>query len=80
MLKDKMGQEIKVGMFVIKPWDGSFDLGRVTKVTEHTFTYEYMYENYKKEKKLISSVCKVPTRCLVVPEIIANYWTILDGV
>jgi hypothetical protein len=80
MLKDKMGQEIKVGMFIIKPWDGCFDIGRVIKVTEKTFTYEYMYVNYKKEKQRMESVCKVPDRCLAVPEILANYWSILDGV
>ena len=67
MLKDKMGQEIKVGMFIIKPWDGCFDIGRVIKVTEKTFTYEYMYVNYKKEKQRMESVCKVPDRCLAVP-------------
>lgn len=79
MLKDKMGQEIKVGMFIIKPWDGCFDLGRVIKVTEHTFTYEYKRASWQ-NGKILTSVCKVPERCLAVPEIIANYWTILDGV
>lgn len=79
MLKDKMGQEIKVGMYIIKPWDGCFDIGRVVKVTEKTFSYEYKGEAWQKGRTC-TSVCKVPERCLAVPEILANYWSILDGV
>ena len=67
MLSDKMGQEIEVGMWIIKPWDGTFDIGRVIKTTKHTFTFEY--ENWN--GKLITSVCKVPERCLAVPEILS---------
>lgn len=73
ILKDKMGQEIKEGMWVIKPWEGTFDVGRVVKVTESTFTYTR--KNW--QGKEVTSVCKVPWRCLVVPEILANYWDIL---
>lgn len=79
MLKDKMDQEIKVGIYVVKPWDGCFDLGRVIKVTDKTFTYEYKGAAWQ-NGKICTSVCKVPWNCLVVPEILANYWTILDGV
>ena len=75
MLTDKLGQEITVGMYVIKPWDGTFDLGRVIKVGEDRFTYEYHNEHCG---GTVQSVCKVPNRCLVIPEIMANYWSILD--
>lgn len=79
MLVDKMDQEIKVGMYVIKPWNGEFDLGRVTKVTDKTFTYEYKGTGFYKGKTM-TSVCKIPWHCLVVPEILANYWSVLEGV
>jgi hypothetical protein len=77
MLTDKLGQEITVGMYVIKPWNGVFDLGRVIKVGEDRFTYEYRVEHFT-SGRTIQSVCKVPNRCLVIPEIMANYWSILD--
>jgi hypothetical protein len=76
MLTDKLGQEITVGMYVIKPWDGVFDLGRVIKVGEDRFTYEYHNEYHA--GRMMQSVCKVPDRCLAVPEILVNYWSILD--
>ena len=78
MLKDKMGQEIEVGLWVIKPWNGSFDLGKVIKVTEHTFTYEGNYTDYQGRHRTRNSICKVPERCLVVPDIVANFWSILQ--
>ena len=78
MIVDKFGQVINVGDFIIKPWGGCFDVGRVIKVTEHTFTYEYKGEGWHAGKTL-TSVCKVPERCLVVPPIVANYWSVLDG-
>lgn len=73
MLVDKMEQKIEVGQWVIKPWDGTFDLGKVVKVTDHTFTYEYI--DWRGNKA--TSICKVPDRCLVIPEILANYWSVL---
>lgn len=80
MLKDKLGQEILVGMYVIKPWDGCFDLGRVVKVNEKTFVYEEKYIDYNNVPRTRKSTCKVPWNCLAVPEILANYWSVLEGV
>ena len=74
MLVDRLGQEIEVGMWVIKPWDGTFDLGKVIKINAKTFEYEYISGF---GPKVCTSVCKVPERCLVVPHIVANYWTAL---
>lgn len=74
MLVDKLGQEIEVGMWVIKPWNGVFHLGKVIKVNNRTFEYEYISEG---SPRVYTSVCKVPDRCLVVPHIVANYWTAL---
>lgn len=71
-LVDKLGQEIVAGMWVIKPEDMSFILGRVTEVKAHTFKYEY-----ERWGRTYNTICKIPNRCLVVPEIIANYWSIL---
>ncbi len=72
-MKDKMGQEIEVGMWVIKPWDKCFDLGKVVELTSQGFKYEYTDWRGRKA----TSLCKVPERCLAVPEILANYWEIL---
>lgn len=73
-LVDKLGQEIVAGMWVIKPEDMSFVVGRVVDVKQHTFTYEY---TYSPSGRVYKSLCKIPNRCLVVPEIVANYWTAL---
>lgn len=72
MLFDKMNQEIEVGMWIIKPWDGTFDIGRVVKTTAQTFTYEHDIGG-----RMYTSVCRVPGRCLAIPEILANYWEVL---
>lgn len=77
VMVDKLDQKIEVGQWVIKPWDKSFVVGKITEVGNGTFKYEYTERDYHGNAKTYSSLCKVPWRCLVVPEIVANYWQVL---
>lgn len=70
-LKDKMGQEIEVGMWVIRgrTWGRStstVEFGKVTKVSET-----------KNWISIDGRLCKNPQLTIVVPDIVANFWSIL---
>tara|TARA_R110000744_G_C19371770_1_gene563203 strand:- start:57708 stop:57920 length:213 start_codon:yes stop_codon:yes gene_type:complete len=69
MLKDKMGQDISVGMWIIRgrrygASSASVEFGKVTKMNE-----QYIWIDDRQ--------CRHPHLCIVVPDIVANYWSIL---
>lgn len=79
MLKDQLGQEIKVGTILIRPElvfrAARFRVVKVVELTNSHFKYVTLLPRKSEQVRL----CRMPGECLVVPEIIMNYWSILEG-
>lgn len=70
-MKDKMGQEIEVGMWIIR----GRNYGRSTSTVEFGKVTEILPS--KKWIKIDGRICKNPQLTIVVPDIVANFWSIL---
>jgi hypothetical protein len=79
MLKDQLGQEIKVGTILIRPElynkAARFRVVKVVELTDKSFKYVTLLPRKNAQVRL----CRMANCCLVVPEIIMNYWSILEG-
>ena len=76
--KDKLGQMLEVGLWVVRPvgWGSSGNALEVVKI-EEIVSQGFKYAAKLRNGNQIISLCKIPERCIVVPEIVANYWEIL---
>lgn len=79
---DKFGQEFELGSWVLRPepWGSGarIVIYRVCRLTGKSawLCSPEDYGNSVKED-VRGSLCKIPERCIIVPEIVANYWSVL---
>lgn len=68
-MKDKIGQNIEIGQWIMRGrmWGrstASVEFGRVTRIGEKSIWID-------------GRECRNPQLCIIVPEIVANFWTVL---